>query len=143
MNRRWFLGLLGAAASNPLWVKTKLISIPKVLHVPQVYNFGVMWPCPIWKDEQELLGPLGYSKSLYELNYLRPAADSIKARVMEMAEKQGRELGSVRFLPIRVPVSLDSSRSGNILSLPEARLIRAYDPVRDRFLERLDVAVRI
>lgn len=124
--------MLGAVAAEPLWVKgAKLISIPRMVHVPQLYQFGVQWEVPEF-----------YTKKEYYRKYVIPASDQINRMVRTAASIQGRDPDLTKFRHMPIPLGVEG-RSFPILGLPTVRLIRGFNRKNDQESHRLDVLVRI
>ena len=138
MNRRGFLtALLGGAAAlaaDPdklLWKPGKLISIPS-RRDKLLYQIGVDGVIP---DD------LALSLDQFARTYLQPAINALADRIDKEALQQ---FSRPRFLRLPTPRWIDGMfEVGKFGPIPEARLIKVRDPIRNQTLMRLDTLVEI
>ena len=132
LNRRGFLGALGALAAavavDPerlLW-RPKLISIPPVVRRPELRQFCVDIAVndADWRNVDR-----------FHQRYVIPALASLAASVDAWVLREGRR--DPVFVPLELPVGLQFARRVDL----GRRVVGGYDIVDNRMLTRVDCLV--
>ena len=138
MNRRGFIGMLGAVAASAVLDPERALWVPgaKTISIPPVVSPAA------WHSLAVDIGPTDLT-DLDDERFFLPARLMLIKTVEEMAERTMRE---PRFTPLEFPfgvVFADTHHARYAAALCPMRQLIAYDAVTDRFFGRVDCLVRL